>query len=144
MWVIALKVSHQSNNHLKSEGNYISIINFLEQLQQLGSGTQDIVPNLGKHIHFKKYIFTIYQSSPNSLSSENNNVEVNFNIHVMATTGIDEVSKTMQTGPVMTITSTTVDPEINTVNNNGHTNTNGVMTNAQQSAMSNMFKQFFK
>merc|ERR1719410_2754285 len=44
----------------------------------------------------------------------------------------------------MTITSTTVDPEINTVNNNGHTNTNGVMTNAQQSAMSNMFKQFFK
>ena len=60
----------------------------------------------------------------------------------MATTGIDEVSKTMQTGPVMTITSTTVDPE-NTVNNN-HTNTNGVMTNAQQSAMSNMFKQFFK
>jgi len=84
------------------------------------------------------------RSSPNSLSSENNNVEVNFNIHVMATTGIDEVSKTMQTGPVMTITSTTVDPEINTVNNNGHTNTNGVMTNAQQSAMSNMFKQFFK
>ena len=78
------------------------------------------------------------------MSSENNNVEVNFNIHVMATTGIDEVSKTMQTGPVMTITSTTVDPEINTVNNIGHTNTNGVMTNAQQSAMSNMFKQFFK
>ena len=64
----------------------------------------------------------------------------------MATSGIEDVSKTMQTGPVMSITSTTVDPENGngTAVSNGHTNTNGGMTNAQQSAMSNMFKQFFK
>ena len=69
-------------------------------------------------------------------------MEVNFNIHVLTTTGSDSVqSGPVQAGPVMTITSTTVDPENGT---NNHANTNGVMTNAQQSAMSNMFKQFFK
>ena len=70
-------------------------------------------------------------------------MEVNFNIHVLTTTGADPVSGSgpVQAGPVMTITSTTVDPENGT---NNHANTNGVMTNAQQSAMSNMFKQFFK
>ena len=65
-----------------------------------------------------------------------NNVEVNFNIHVMTTSGQD-MSKTTTTGPMLTITSSTVDDE---KNNNGVAG----MTNAQQNAMSNMFKQFFK
>jgi len=59
-----------------------------------------------------------------------NNVEVNFNIHVMTS---PEMSKTTNTGPQLTITSSTEDAE-----------KNGSMTNAQQNAMSNMFKQFFK
>merc|ERR1719510_2776611 len=44
-------------------------------------------------------------------------------------------------GPVMTITSSTVE---NNENKNNANNAVAAMTNAQQSAMSNMFKQFFK
>ena len=43
------------------------------------------------------------------------------------------MSKTTNTGPLLTITNSTEDAE-----------KNGSMTNAQQNAMSNMFKQFFK
>lgn len=76
-------------------------------------------------------IFISFKSS----NSSDNNVEVNFNIHVISTTG--EAAKTTNTGPMLTITSTAGEP---TATNNS----NVVMTNAQQSAMSNMFKQFFK
>lgn len=65
---------------------------------------------------------------------ETNSVEVNFNIHVMGTTTCQD-SSTTSSGPVLTITSTTVDND---------KSQNSVLTNAQQSAMSNMFKQFFK
>ena len=87
-----------------------------------------------------KINFEITHSSPSMIpTSENNSVEVNFNIHVMTTSGVEE-SKNTNSGPIMTITSTSVDQP----NDQNHTNSNGIMTNAQQNAMSNMFKQFFK
>ena len=77
-------------------------------------------------IHLKNNC--IYRVSPSN--NGENNVEVNFNIHVMTS---PEMSKTTNTGPLLTITNSTEDAE-----------KNGSMTNAQQNAMSNMFKQFFK
>ena len=106
---IAQKVIHQSNSRLKSEGNQIRI--------------------------FKNSIFSIFTvlNSQSSASNSDNNVEVNFNIHVISTTG--EAAKTTTTAPMLTITSS---GEPTATNNSIN------MTNAQQSAMSNMFKTFFK
>ena len=54
------------------------------------------------------------------------------------TTSGQELSKTTNTGPMLTITSSTVDA-VDPKNNQMAS-----MTNAQQNAMSNMFKQFLK
>ena len=80
----------------------------------------------------KKNIISLNDFTTRVSPSNNgeNNVEVNFNIHVMTS---PEMSKTTNTGPLLTITNSTEDAE-----------KNGSMTNAQQNAMSNMFKQFFK
>jgi hypothetical protein len=80
---------------------------------------------------------SFYISAP--LLNENNSVEVNFNIHVLNTTSPD--TSGTNSGPVLTVTSTTVDPA---VTGNRVPGGNTSMSNAQQSAMSNMFKQFFK